>query len=202
MQQWDGPSDDDDGQALGPLHDGRTARLSLRRPTEADVAELFRMYSDRRFWKDDPLLRHTSIVKTKSQVERSVVGWQRHGLGPWVLRILLGPSAGDFVGVGGCSLPTPAAWNLAFSLRPEKWGQGYAQEVAAAGRRCARTLRPDLPVTAVVAARNTRSQRALERAGLSSAWRGSDSKDADPAAELLLYTDRALSPEQVHVLTA
>ncbi|MBC7373999.1 MAG: GNAT family N-acetyltransferase [Frankiales bacterium] len=201
MQQLDDPSDDD-GQAFGPLHDGRTTRLSLRRPTGDDVADLFRMYSDSHFWQDDPLLRHTSIAQTESQVERSALGWQLHGLGPWVVRTLIGSSAGDLVGMGGCSLPSPAAWNLAFSLRPEMWGQGYAQEVAAAARRCARTLRPGLPITAVAAARNERSQRALERAGLSGVWRGPDTKDPDPAAELLLYSDRPLSPEQVHVLTA
>jgi len=119
-----------------------------------------------------------------------------------VLRTLLGPSAGQLVGVGGCSLPTTTAWNLAFSLRPEVWGQGYAQEVAAAGRRCAQGLRPDLPITAVVASRNRRSQRAIERAGLSKVWRGPDNKDPDPSSELLLYADRVLSEEQVRVLTA
>lgn len=200
MQRWSDPHDLE--QAIEPLHDGRTARLSLRRPTDADVAELFLMYSDRRVWQDDPLLRHTSVAQTNSWVERWAAGWRRHGLGPWVLRTLHGPSAGNLVGVGGCSLPTTTAWNLAFSLRPEVWGQGYAQEVAAAGWRCARVLRPDIPITAVVAARNTRSRRAIERAGLSSAWRGPDNKDTDPKAELLLYADRVLSEEQVRVLTA
>jgi len=186
---------------VGPLSDGRTVRLSLRRPTGADVAELFEMYADRRVWQDDPLLRHCSLAQTAERVERWSAGWNRYGLGPWVLRTLLGPSAGQLVGVGGCSLPTTTAWNLAFSLRPERWGQGYAQEVAAAGRRCAHAVRPELPVTAVVAARNTRSQRAVERAGLSSVWRGPDIQDPDPTAELLLYADRALSVEQVRALT-
>ena len=191
-----------DPYVVEPLHDGRTARLSLRRPTAADVAELFSMYADPRVWQDDPLLRHPSIARTESAVERWAAGWQRHGVGPWVLRALHGPAAGELVGVGGCSLPTTTAWNLAFSLRPEMWGQGYAQEVAAAGRGCAHALRPLLPVTAVVAARNVRSQRAVERAGLSRAWRGPDSKDPDPTSELVLYADRALSEEQVRVLTA
>ena len=114
-------------------------------------------------------------------------------------------AAGDLVGSGGCSLHTAGTttvWNLAFVLRPQLWGQGYAQEVAAAGRRCAHMLRPDLPVTAVVAARNPRSQRAVERAGLDQTWRGPDTKDPDPAAQLLLYADRALNEEQVRALTA
>jgi hypothetical protein len=63
-------------------------------------------------------------------------------------------------------------------------------------------LHPDLPVIAVVAGRNPRSQRAVERTGLNQAWRGPDTKDPDPAAQLWLYTDRALSAEQVRALTA
>ena len=197
MLRDDGPGD---GDPATP-HDTTTARLSLRRPVDADVAELFALYSDRRVWQDDPLLRHASTARTRSQVERAGLVWERDGLGPWVLRLRDGPGAGDFVGVGGCTLPTPTAWNLAFSLRPERWGQGYAQEVAAAACAHARARRPELPVTAVAAAGNVRSQRALERAGLGVAWRGPDPKDPDPDAELLLYTDRPLSPEQVRVLT-
>jgi len=74
--------------------------------------------------------------------------------------------------------------------------------VAAANIGCARTLRPDLPITAVVAKGNVRSQRAVGRAGLREVWRGPDPKDPDPTATLLLYADRALSPEQVRALTA
>ncbi len=197
LREGDGPGD----EAAGPPHDVTTARLSLRRPAPADVAELFAMYSDQRVWQDDPLLRHPSAARTRSQVERAARVWERDGLGPWVLRLLHGPSAGDLVGVGGCSLPTPTAWSLAFSLRPELWGQGFAQEVAAAARERAGASRPELPVTAVAAARNARSQRALERAGLRPTWRGPDPADPDPDAQLLLYADRPLSPEQVRVLT-
>lgn len=93
-------------------------------------------------------------------------------------------------------------WNTAFVLRPQAWGQGYAQEVTAAGRRCAHALHPDLPVIAVVAAGNPRSRRAVERTGLRTVCRGPDAKDPDPTAELLLYADRGLSEDQVRALTA
>lgn len=186
----------------GPLHDAKSARLSLRRPTADDVPELFAMYSHPRAWRDDPTLRHTDIDQTERAVERQDQRWQRYGFGVWVLRTLPGPSAGDLIGAGGCTLPSEVAWNLAFTLRPEFWGQGYAQEVAAASIGCARTLRPNLPITAVVAEGNVRSQRAVDRAGLREVWRGPDPKDPDPTATLLLYADRALSPEQVRALTA
>ena len=82
-------------------------------------------------------------------------------------------AAGDLVGSGGCSLHTAGTttvWNLAFILRPQVWGRGYAQEVAAAGRH--------------------------------QAWRGPDTENPDPTAELILRTVRALNEDQVHALIA
>ena len=188
-----------------PLSDTTSARLVLRRPSAEDVDELFAMYADPRVWSGDPVLRHASPAQTSAAVERWAARWDAHGLGSWVLRTRRGPEAGRLVGAGGCSLTTDLAWNLAFTLRPEAWGLGYAQEVAAAGIACARALRPDLPVTAVVAERNARSVRAVERAGLARVWRGRDphgSPDAGPEAALLLHADRPVTAELVRGLTA
>lgn len=185
---------------LPPLSDTTSARLVLRRPSPEDVDELFALYSDPRVWAGDPVLRHDSPARTAATVERWAARWDAHGLGPWVLRHRHGPEAGRLVGVGGCSLPTELAWNLSFTLRPQDWGRGFAQEVAAAGTACARALRPDLPVTAVVAEQNARSVRAVERAGLVRVWRGPDPHDSE--AVLLLHADRPLPPAVVRALTA
>lgn len=71
-----------------------------------------------------------------------------------------------------------------------------------AGIKQAKLLRPDLPITAVVAQRNVRSHRAVERTGLSRVWEGSDSHDADPAARIALYADLPLSEAQIDRLTS
>ena len=122
-----------DGHDVGrPLHDTATARLSLRRPTDADAAELFTMYSDPQVWRDDPPLRHTSADQTHDRIHRWIQSWDRHGIGPWVLRVLTGPAAGELVGSGGCSLytaGTTTVWNMAFILRPPMWGQGVKARV-------------------------------------------------------------------------
>lgn len=178
---------------------GATARLTLHRPGPGDAAELFAMYADPRVSEGDPALRHGSIARTRAVIERWEAAWRRDGVGLWVLRARQGPDAGRLVGVGGCGLPTPLAWNLAFTLRPEFWGQGYAQEVAREGIRQARERRPELPVTAVVAPGNARSHGAVERAGLTRVGRVPDPQDAD--AELLLYADRPLSPDELQALT-
>jgi [ribosomal protein S5]-alanine N-acetyltransferase len=159
------------------------------------------MYSDPRLAEADPLLAHPSIEHTEKVLRRRIAEWTQNGHGPWVLRTLHGPQAGEFVGIGGCSLLADTAWNLAFSLRPQNWGRGYAQDVAAAGMDRAQSIRPGLPITAVVTANNRRSQRAVERAGLHKMWHGPDSHHPDPTATMLLYADRALSDEQIQVLT-
>jgi RimJ/RimL family protein N-acetyltransferase len=180
----------------------QSGRLALCIPTADDADELFQMYSDPRLSEADPLLAHTSIAYTKTVLEHWVTGWHQQGHGLWVLRTAHGATPGELVGIGGCNLlRSNTAWNLSFSLRPESWGHGYAQEVAAAGMERARAIRPDLPITAVVASGNPRSQRAVERAGLHSVWHGPDNHDPDPTATMLLYANRALSDEQIRALT-
>jgi RimJ/RimL family protein N-acetyltransferase len=147
------------------------------------------------------MIAHPSIAHTKAVLQRRITEWHQHGHGLWVLRHLHGPSAGELVGLGGCNFYANTAWNLSFSLRPQNWGRGYAQEIAAAGMAQARAVRPDLPITAVVATRNTRSLRAVERAGLHQVWQGPDNHDPDPAATMLLYADRSLSKDQIRALT-
>lgn len=172
-------------------------------PHQDDVNDLFAMYSDPRVAEGDHLLRHASIEQTRQTVTRGINAWQRDGTGLWVLRANgVGAALGDLIGVGGCGLLGGRAWNLSFSLRPVHWGKGYAQEVAEAGIKQAELLRLDLPITAVVAQRNVRSHRAVERTGLSRVWEGSDSHDTDPAARIALYTDRPLSDAQIDWLTS
>ncbi len=191
------------GMAARPQKQGvqiRSARLVLCRPALSDADELFEMYSDPRLAEADPLLAHPSITHTKAVLQRRITDWHQHGHGLWVFRHLHGPSAGELVGIGGCAIHAGTAWNLSFSLRPRDWGLGYAQEIAAAGMEQAQTVRPDLPITAVVATPNTRSRRAVERAGLHKVWQGQDNHDPDPRSTMLLYSDRPLSDGQIHAL--
>lgn len=177
--------------------------MQLCIPHEDDVADLFAMYSDPRVTEADHLLRHSSSGQTRDAVVRAIRAWQRDGAGLWVLRVNEADSVStELIGVGGCGLLGDRAWNLSFSLRPEFWGKGYALEAAAAGIEQARLLRPELPVTAVVAQHNARSHRAVERAGLRRIWDGPDSHDPDPSAMITLYADRPLTDAQVSWLTS
>jgi RimJ/RimL family protein N-acetyltransferase len=183
-----------------PAPERTTRRLALFTPAPGDLDELFAMYSDPRLAEADPLIHHASRDRTEALLARWVAGWRQHGHGIWVLRQLPGTPGTGLVGVGGCNLPTDVAWNLAFTLRPEAWGRGYAQQVAAAGIERAHALRPELPVTAAVTGRNVRSHRAVERAGLAEVWRGPDTHNPEPGATLVLYSDRPLCEAQVRAL--
>ncbi|MFC4017876.1 GNAT family N-acetyltransferase [Micromonospora sp. GCM10011542] len=174
-----------------------TDRLVLREPNREDLPELFELYADPRVWGPDPLTRHDSIGQTNRMVDNWRAAWRRDGLGMWTAY----SADSTFVGIGGCFIRYGVAWNLGFRLRPQFWGQGYAQEISAAATTAARSLRADLPMTAHVLEGNERSRRAVERTGLRLTWRGADAGNPDASAIRLLYSDRQLSEETVNALT-
>lgn len=193
-----------DGQACAPQNiDVLTDRLRLCRPAETDLHELSRLYTDPRIAEEDPLLLHLSADQTRAVIAYRRTQWTQDGLSSWVIRRRDSPTDNhDLIGMGGCTLLSDAAWNVAFTLHPDHWGKGYAQEVALTGIELAHLLRPELPVTAVVAERNARSRRTIERLGLQRRWEGPDAHSPDPTARIVLYADRQLSIEQVRQLTS
>ncbi|PPH51558.1 hypothetical protein C5C49_11795 [Rathayibacter sp. AY1E2] len=187
----------------GDRPDETTERLRLFRPAESDLDELWRLYSDERIAAGDPLLRHGSVEQTRAVLARRTAQWARDDLSSWVVRLRSPEGGGDgAIGIGGCTLLADTAWNVAFTVHPDHWGRGYAQEVASAGIARARRLRPELPVTAVVAERNERSHRTVARLGLERRWEGPDAHSPDPAARIVLYSDRLLSEDEIGRLTS
>ncbi|WP_299034132.1 GNAT family N-acetyltransferase [uncultured Pseudokineococcus sp.] len=190
------------GSLDGPLHDATTARLGLRAPVAEDAGVLHeRVMTDPRTWELDAALRPGAAVEVAEQLRTQVERWRRHGLGSWVVRELAGPGAGAPVGIGGCSLPTDRAWNLAFRLRPAVWGRGYGVELAVAALTAAHRVRPDLPVTAVAVEANAPSRRVLERSGLVEVARAPDPRGLSPSP-VCLHADRPLPQELVQALLA
>ena len=64
----------------------------------------------------------------------------------------------------------------------------------------ARTVRPDLPITATILEHNLASRAVVGKSGLVQVWRGPDAGNPDPDAVRLIYTDRQLSPKVVKML--
>ncbi len=177
----------------------RTDRLELTAVGTGDLDELYRLNSDARVWTHFPSGRHRSPEQTAEQVAKFVAAWDRDGLGYWTARLRNG---GGFVGIGGCMLTRGVAWNLYYRLRPEAQGNGYAAELAAAGRSAAATTHPELPVAAYLLEHNQASRRTAERAGLQLVWRGPDAGNPDPDAVRLVFADQELAPAVLDTLVA
>jgi len=157
----------------------------------SDLDLLYELNSDPRVWTHFPGGVHTSPERTKAQLARQAIAWDRDGLGYWTARL----HDGTFAGIGGCSLREDAAWNVYYRFVPEVQGRGLASELVRAARSGARLVRPELPVTALLLEHNRASKAVAEKSGLKLIWRGRDEGNPDPNAVRLVYADRALSSE-------
>ena len=143
-----------------------TARLVLTRPRAADEAELARILRDRRvaaMLTEDGTPPSADAVH--AQHEAKLEHWERFGFGLWMARDL---RTGSLVGRGGLQFAfakglheVEAAWTIA----PERWGQGLAGELAAA---CVEVGFASLELPRVIALttpENAASLRVMEKAG-------------------------------------
>jgi len=176
----------------------RTDRLELRPITMKDIDVLYALNSDPRVWAHMPSGVHTDPEKTAAQITRQVEAWDQSGLGYWTVWT----PDGTFAGVGGCSVNAGVAWNVYYRFASEAQGKGFASELVQAAIPAARALRPDLPITALLLEHNRASKSVAEKAGLHLAWRGQDEGNPDPDAVRLVYSDRNLTPEVLHVILA
>lgn len=171
-----------------------TERLDLRPPVRTDVDELFAICSDPRVWQHFPSRRHTTPERAHEMVERWMRGWESVGLDTWVVRRA---KDSPVIGYGGCSLLHDAVWNLGYRLAPEVQGNGYATEVSREGIRCARRVKPELPIVAYLLEHNAASDRVARKLGMKLVHRGPDAGNPDPAAVRLVYADRPLTDSEL-----
>ena len=141
-----------------------TARLSLRRPTPADIDLIHAIHSDPRACAHNP----TDMLSTRAEAEdryrRCDEHWQRWGFGYRVVHAD-GRRLG-FCGIKVMTLRRREALNLFYRLDPSAWGDGIATEAATAVVGWATAHGPRHPVIARVRPENTGSQRVAVRAGL------------------------------------
>ena len=140
-----------------------TPRLELRPFTLADHADYAR------FSADPEVMQYMGVGKpnTPDMTWRSMAGmlghWELLGYGIWALALRDG---GPLVGhVGFIDVPGWPGFELAYMLGREHWGQGYAQEGAAAALRVAYgDLRRDRVISLIRPA-NAASRKLAERLG-------------------------------------
>ncbi len=167
----------------------RTARLTLGRPTPADVDAILRIHSNPAACLHNPSDELTSRAAAQALYERWNTQWLTCGYGYWVVRQGLAPQQLGFCGVKPMKLSRLDVLNLFYRFDPSAWGQGLASEAATAVTDWAARHQPELPVIARVRPTNVASQRVAHKAGLTRAQHldahGEDGLDWIFAANLI-----------------
>ena len=97
-------------------------------------------FADMRLLHNDPSVMATLSAdgatftedQTRAFLERAADHWKSHGFGLWILHE---QASGDFVGYGGIRHTTVEARDqveLAYAIRSERWGNGFATEISIA----------------------------------------------------------------------
>jgi RimJ/RimL family protein N-acetyltransferase len=142
-----------------------TRRLRLRPLAERDLDELYALYSDPRV---EPWIGHHSREDVGVELSFHVAHWAQHGWGFWAVEEL---ASGRMI--GDCGLQPIARVGpeveVGYELHPDRWGAGLGTEAARAAVRHGLDELGLERIIAVVKHSNPRSQRVLEKAGLTRA---------------------------------
>lgn len=114
---------------------------ALRRPTPADIDDLFILFSDPRVWWNQAGFVHDDIAYTRAMLRQWLFEWDRNAIGIWVAR----DPCNRFVGVGGVRR-CGDAWSLRYCVKPDCWHKGYGTYLASAGMAAARHFDKERPV--------------------------------------------------------
>jgi len=146
-----------------------TERLSMRRPTRADVDAIHAIHRDPRACAHNPSDMLTTRRDAEDLYRRWAAHWQHHGFGYWVIRRRRGNGSGAVLGFCGLKLMRLGGrevLNLFYRIAPSAWGDGVATEAATAVVAWAIAYVPEHPVIARVRPDNAASARVAARAGL------------------------------------
>jgi len=153
---------------VGVLHAGG---LRLRFPFERCVEAYFHLAIEHLFRhrqsEGGPAghARGTPKARGEQVLAADIRHWQERSFGPWAF---FSAETGLFVGRGGLTTTTVAGRQcveVAYAVRSEEWGQGYATEMASIAVGHARRLGL-AEVVGLSAADNRASRRVLEKCGM------------------------------------
>ena len=143
-----------------------TERLVLRGWRDDDVEPWIAMGTDPRVMEFFPGVYDRAKAESMAALIRAAL--DTNGFGWWVVEPKGGPSFAGVVALQDVPFDAPftPAIEVGWRLPHEQWGKGYATEGAAAALRFAfETLGAD-EVVAMTSALNLRSQRVMERLGM------------------------------------
>lgn len=144
-----------------------TARLLLRPWRDSDVEPWVQMNADPRVAEFFPRIYTRELSQSTAQRLRADL--ERRGYGWWVVEVREGSAFAGVVALQEVPFSahfTPAR-EIGWRFTPECWGRGYATEAALAALGFAFSRLGWNEVVAMTAAPNLRSQRVMERLGMS-----------------------------------
>ena len=108
---------------------------------------------------------------TEDQVRERIERWARHRAeSPCGTELFLERSTGQPIGWGGVqrsNIGVGERLTIGYAIAPDRWGRGFATEIARASVRCAFSHLGEDEVRASIRSTNTPSRRVAEKAGLS-----------------------------------
>ena len=147
----------------------QTARLSLRRPNEADVEAILAIHRDPETCVHNPSDALTRFEEAEGLYRRWNNQWGQYGYGYWVVRRHAADQQLGFCGIKPMELHGMPVLNLFYRYATSAWGQGFAGEAAGEVATWVSRHVPELPLIARVRPANIASQRVAIRAGLTRA---------------------------------
>ncbi|MEY9123429.1 RimJ/RimL family protein N-acetyltransferase [Bradyrhizobium yuanmingense] len=137
-----------------------TARLTAERLRENHLAELVALHCD------PEVSRYLGGVRTpevtKAYLATNMAHWDQHGFGLWTLRTADGAYAGR-AGIRHVLVDDVDEIEIAYALKREFWGQGFASEIATALTDIGLSQLALPSLIGIVYVGNTASRRVLEK---------------------------------------
>jgi RimJ/RimL family protein N-acetyltransferase len=145
------------------LANWKTERLSLRRPTEADLPDLLAMYRDPVVMATLGGLRDEEW--TRAAITRTTVHWEQHGFGWWIAR---DPATGAFLGRGGLRrlfVGSAEEFEIGYGFVTSAWGRGLATELAREAARVGFEVLQAPDIVCFTSPTNLKSRRVMQKVG-------------------------------------
>ncbi|MBZ9662093.1 GNAT family N-acetyltransferase [Mesorhizobium sp. ESP-6-4] len=136
-------------------------RLSLRRPTTADLDFLVDLFSRPELVAHRPDPTPDTPQQSSAKLARDIDHWDKYGFGRWAAE-----AKGRLVGFGGVTVSNDfEGLNLSYHLHPDSWGRGYASELVMEALCAAFLTLEAQRVIALARPANPASRRVLEKCG-------------------------------------
>jgi len=140
-------------------------RLYYRPFRRSDAPAVFAIFGDAEVMKFSGFGPHADVRRTEVELAGFIAHNRRHGFGRWAV---IERDTSELIGVAGLSELDPEGKevHLAYRLRRDRWGRGYASEAARAWLEKGFTALGLPRIVAVVEPANVVSRHILEKLGL------------------------------------